>query len=222
MSRDLSNIILQFSSMLINLENEGEELTLDLIKQVVSCSHPATIFFKERFDLTNNEIENISINLETQLNITQEFGHAVQAAQHEEWLFNRKQSDEAPETYYWDRLNQYLKHQNELPSKVITSIDKVTDHILDLAGDPTTNGNWFRRGMVLGHVQSGKTSNYSALICKAADYGYKVIVLLTGMTNSLRTQTQQRINETFVGREASDITAVQDRIIGVGKKKKKG
>ncbi|MDC3172346.1 Z1 domain-containing protein [Alphaproteobacteria bacterium] len=222
MSRDLSNIILQFSSMLINLEDQGEELTLDLIKQVVSCNHPATSFFKERYDLKDNEIENISIDLETQFNITQEFGHAVQAAQHEEWLFKRRQSDEAPETYYWDRLNRYLKHQNELPNKVIISIDKVTDHILDLAGDPTTSGEWFRRGMVLGHVQSGKTSNYSALICKAADYGYKVIVLLTGMTNSLRTQTQQRINETFVGREASDIKSVQKRRIGVGLFSKEG
>ena len=123
MSLDLSNKIHTFSSALISLEDNGEEITLDLIKQVVSCNHPTTSYFKERYALTNDEIENISIVLETQFNVTQEFGHAVQAVTHEEWLFNRKQSDEAPETYYWDRLNQYLKHQNELPAKVITSID---------------------------------------------------------------------------------------------------
>ena len=44
-------------------------------------------------------------------------------------------------------------------------LDAETDHIVDLAGDPTKDGLWNRRGMVIGHVQSGKTQNYSAVIC---------------------------------------------------------
>jgi len=222
MSKDLSNFIQTFSSSLIHLEDAGNEITLDLIKEVVSCNHQATKFFKVQFALTEHDIEKISIDLETQFNVTQEFGHTVQAANHREWLYERMQSADPPETYYWNRLNQYLKSQNELPIKVIASINKVTDHILDLAGDPTIEGEWFRRGMVLGHVQSGKTSNYSALICKAADFGYKVIVLLTGMTNSLRTQTQERINEAFIGRIASNVRAVQNQKIGVGYFSKEG
>jgi hypothetical protein len=56
--------------------------------------------------------------------------------------------------------------------------------------------------MVMGHVQSGKTTNYSALICKAADAGYKFIILLAGITNSLRSQTQERLDETFIGKKS--------------------
>jgi hypothetical protein len=56
--------------------------------------------------------------------------------------------------------------------------------------------------MVMGHVQSGKTTNYSALICKAADAGYKIIILLAGITNSLRSQTQERLDETFIGQKS--------------------
>ena len=74
--------------------------------------------------------------------------------------------------------------------------------MLDYLGDPADVGSWSRRGMVIGHVQSGKTTNYSALICKAADAGYKVIILLAGITNSLRSQTQERLDETFIGRKS--------------------
>jgi hypothetical protein len=56
--------------------------------------------------------------------------------------------------------------------------------------------------MVMGHVQSGKTTNYSALICKAADAGYKIVILLAGITNSLRTQTQERLDDTFIGKKS--------------------
>ena len=59
-----------------------------------------------------------------------------------------------------------------------------TDDIVDLVGNPNEEGVWSRRGMVI-YVQSGKTQNYSAVIC-LADAGYQIIVLLTGITNSLR------------------------------------
>jgi hypothetical protein len=59
----------------------------------------------------------------------------------------------------------------------------------------------------MGHVQMGKTTNYSALISKAADAGYKVIIVLSGMTNSLRYQTQVRLDKSFVGKSSvSDAT----------------
>ena len=70
--------------------------------------------------------------------------------------------------------------------------------------------------MVIGHVQSGKTQNYSAVICKAADAGYKVIILLAGITNTLRRQTQDRINEAFIGRRASRNQQLMSQPYGVG------
>ena len=93
----------------------------------------------------------------------------------------------------------------------------MTDNIIDLAGNPNKQGLWIRRGMVIGHVQSGKTMNYSAVICKATDAGYKVIILLAGITNSLRRQTQDRINESFIGRRASNNRKLMSERVGVGK-----
>ncbi len=48
-------------------------------------------------------------------------------------------------------------------------------------------------------MQSGKTANYIGLICKAADAGYKLIVILAGIDNGLRSQTQLRVDEGFLG-----------------------
>ncbi len=76
----------------------------------------------------------------------------------------------------------------------------MTDDILDRIANPSTPGVWDKRGMVVGQVQSGKTSNYTGLINKAADAGYKLIVVLAGMHDLLRSQTQIRIDEGFIGK----------------------
>ena len=104
-----------------------------------------------------------------------------------------------------------------LSNQVITSIDQVTDKILDQLQDPETPGSWDRRGLVMGHVQSGKTSNYIGLINKAADAGYKVIIVVAGTTNILRKQTQFRIDEGFSGRDsAAGSSPVAKKPVGVG------
>jgi hypothetical protein len=78
-------------------------------------------------------------------------------------------------------------------------IDEDTDSILELLGDPRVQTPWDRRGLVVGDVQFGKTSNYAALACKAADSGYKIIIVLAGIHESLRMQTQIRMDEAFLG-----------------------
>lgn len=102
---------------------------------------------------------------------------------------------------YWGRLQRYL--EKKLSIDVVEALDKSTDGILGLLEDPHRTGAWDRRGLVVGHVQSGKTSSYSALICKAADAGYKIIIVLAGMHNNLRAQTQIRLEEAFLGYETS-------------------
>lgn len=74
--------------------------------------------------------------------------------------------------------------------------------------------------MVIGDVQSGKTATYSGLICKAVDAGYKVVILLAGITENLRQQTQERIDQGIVGLEIKrdDITKIEKpKRVGVGK-----
>ena len=100
--------------------------------------------------------------------------------------------------YYWNRYRKYLG-QKGLSHQVLAAIDDTTQRILEQLENPSKGRPWQRRGMVVGHVQSGKTSNYTGLICRAADVGYKVIIVIAGIHNNLRNQTQLRIDEGFIG-----------------------
>lgn len=118
---------------------------------------------------------------------------------------------------FWERYRTYLLQQQKFSKPVVDSIDEVTDETLGNLTNPSAPDSWDRRGMVFGNVQAGKTTNYAGLICKAVDAGYKVIIVLTGFHNNLRTQTQIRLEEAFVG---YDFTAsVEDgahSLVGVG------
>src|SRR5581483_8475375 len=115
---------------------------------------------------------------------------------HQEWLSSRRAEIH---WRFWKRYEQFLENDSDMPPQVIRQLDNVTDQILSRLEDPLRPSSWDRRGMVVGQVQSGKTSNYTALICKAADAGYKLIIVLAGMHNSLRSQTQHRLDEGFLG-----------------------
>jgi len=100
----------------------------------------------------------------------------------------------------------------------LSTLDRVTDDILDLVENPTQATPLKRRGLVVGDVQSGKTATYTALCCKAGDVGYRLIILLTGTLESLRRQTQERLDEGFVGLDSSgELRKIRSRAaIGVG------
>lgn len=110
------------------------------------------------------------------------------------WLKDKKASID---WNFWNRYINYL--QKKIAPDTINKLDNLTDDILDRIANPSTPGAWDKRGMVVGQVQSGKTSNYTGLINKAADAGYKLIIVLAGMHDSLRSQTQIRIDEGFLG-----------------------
>ena len=98
---------------------------------------------------------------------------------------------------YWRRYSEYM--EAKLPWKALDKLDQATDDVLKQLEDPLRPGAWDRRGLVVGHVQSGKTGNYTGLICKAADAGYKIVIVLAGLHNNLRSQTQIRLDEGFLG-----------------------
>lgn len=122
--------------------------------------------------------------------------------------------------YYWNRYKRYLLTEKRFPLHVVASLDSITDTILDHLQNPNLEGAWRRKGLVVGHVQSGKTANYTGLISKAADAGYKVIIVLAGLLNLLRNQTQERIDAGFIGNDSSQLLSgitYADVLIGVGK-----
>lgn len=100
---------------------------------------------------------------------------------------------------FWARYERYLEEEKGWAPVTIRRIGELTDRILERLEEPSREGPWDRRGMVVGHVQSGKTANYAGLICKAVDAGYKLIIVLAGIHNSLRSQTQHRLDEDFLG-----------------------
>lgn len=97
--------------------------------------------------------------------------------------------------YYWRRLRSYLIDQLGRSTAEVESLDDATDTILSHLEDPRPTGPApFRvQGLVIGYVQSGKTANFSALIAKSADLGYKLVIVLSGIHNTLRQQTQRRL-----------------------------
>lgn len=118
----------------------------------------------------------------------------------------------------WNRYKLYMSENDS--SFPVNDLDDFTDKILDKCVNPKKEGSWDRRGMVVGHVQSGKTSNYVGLVNKATDAGYKVIIVIAGTISSLRRQTQERIDSGYIGRNSSAfIRENENRLIGVGKYK---
>jgi hypothetical protein len=116
--------------------------------------------------------------------------------------------------HFWNHYKDYLTVTKGWPKSLIDSIDQFSSQIFSRLEDPERIGPWDRRGMVMGSIQSGKTANYTALITKAADAGYKLVIILAGVHNSLRSQTQTRLNEEFLG---YDMDKVQ-RLTGGEKK----
>lgn len=132
------------------------------------------------------------------------------AAKHDDqWV--RKREDIA-----WTYANAYGKflHDEGWPPQMVESLGNVTNRILGHLQDPRSEGTtWTRRGLVIGHVQSGKTANYTGVIARAADAGYKFIIVIAGIHNNLRKQTQERLDEAFIGRSSDPENRKE---IGVG------
>lgn len=166
--------------------------------------------------ITDEEAEIIIKKLQAALDVAMDIGVVIER-KYEPWLKAKKDSIDF---FYWNRYALYLEQDAMRTSGVIAAIDEVSDKIVDLAGDPNVIGTLHRRGLLLGDIQSGKTSNYIAVMNKAADVGYKVIILLTGTIESLRRQTQERVDEGFIGRSSKAYLQRNSQTIkkGVGSK----
>lgn len=168
-------------------------------------------------NVSEDQAERLARLLEERSGIHMGIGAVVDTPEFRPWLHEARA---AIDPHYWSRYKKLLVSKR-LPADVITSTDTVTDTILDRMGNPNDQGSWDRKGMVVGHVQSGKTQNYTGLVCKAADAGYRLIVVIAGIHNNLRNQTQARIDEGFVGRDTGRLekkeTKDKPRVIGVGK-----
>jgi hypothetical protein len=106
----------------------------------------------------------------------------------------------AAHDFYWKRLQQYLREMRGMSPDAVASLGTKASRVLAQLGDPAgeVKGS---RGLVVGYVQSGKTTNFTAVIAKAIDAGYRLIIVLSGTTNLLRNQTQRRLDMELAGYE---------------------
>lgn len=159
--------------------------------------------FGEGYRLSDEEIELVIRRIKSLNTIFQDEGSALLGDyEHDYEWYNKLLASDEFEQYYWNRYKSYLQNKsNPLSNTVIDILENNTlKNIMSYLGDPRENTTHYSiRGLVVGDVQSGKTSNYIGLATKAADAGYKVIFVLTGTIESLRQQTQQRIEEGFIG-----------------------
>lgn len=160
------------------------------------------------------DLEPTRRRLEAMVGVSMSAGEGLTSGEVEPWLDDVKAKIEWT---YWDSYISQLQSQG-FSGPVLRAIDEDTDNILRECGNPGDPQVWRTQGLVMGDVQSGKTANYCGLISKAADAGYRVIVLLTGMIEELRSQTQERMDEGFVGRDSGElIDGIHGRLVGAGR-----
>ena len=207
---DIKNSARLIAHTLLSHAKQNEEITDEIILNIIDrveatmASVGQTIDKRELFEIL---VADFSIGKGS---ITEMNGDITP------WLYSRK------DDINWELWSRYKSYMHEKdPSFPINDLDDFTDKILDKCYNPKESGSWDRRGMVVGHVQSGKTSNYVGLINKATDAGYKVIIVIAGTISSLRRQTQERIDEGYIGKSSSAYinNYGENKIIGVGKYK---
>lgn len=144
-----------------------------------------------------------------------EFGTILKEDENNPWL-NEKRANIDFENGFWGRYREYLEIEKNFAPDVINKLDRITDSILDNFFDPSLKATINKKGLVVGQVQSGKTANYTGLICKAADSGFGLIIVLAGIHNNLRSQTQIRVDESFLGFDTQHTRAFDQRSIQIG------
>jgi hypothetical protein len=195
----------KLSSLHRTLEQGEIEAEVDQVRQLLERVGPDMFsqFLPDRPSLEvpdEAQWQKIIRDLESHFNVRLPGGSLVigEEQRKRDLLWWTDRAKISKETYYWTRYHAWMR--KSLPPDVVHTVDQDTDRVMNNVGDPSTD-SFLIRGMVVGHVQSGKTGNYSALACKAADAGYRFIVVIAGGTDSLRDQTQERLNESFVGSE---------------------
>jgi hypothetical protein len=128
------------------------------------------------------------------------------AAEHSEWYVPKPEVRD----YYWSRYVAYLREKKEWSGESIQNLDNHTQAVVECLANPEATQAYASRGLVMGYVQSGKTANFTGVIARATDAGYRLIIVLAGTWNILRNQTQRRFDKELLGKEllANDDTYV--------------
>ena len=158
----------------------------------------------EKFDggLSSQECDRIRKIIFSEQKVTTDQGFCLEdAKQNFSPWYEARRATIVP--LFWDRFRAYLSVEKGIGGEVLNALDQTSTRLVGLLGDPLSEQPFSRKGLVMGDVQSGKTMNFTAIVNKAVDAGYRVVFILTGSIESLRRQTQERVDEEFSGRRSA-------------------
>lgn len=216
-SNDMQNVFLHMAEVQYN---NSADKTMDGLKAAADSTRTAMSVMAT---IDDDTFANLLAQLQEMITVEMNFDGGVITGEkdYHHWLSADKANIE---WNFWNAYKRYLEEEKHWPSQVVQSLDEAGDAIVDLAGDPRQEEGFLRKGLVIGDVQSGKTATYTAVLNKAVDAGYKVCIVLAGMQEDLRRQTQSRLDAEFVGYRSSEASCnsaqgYRREKIGVGFKK---
>jgi hypothetical protein len=124
----------------------------------------------------------------------------VIATEHEDWYDDHARV----RNFYWTAYANHLETRVGWPTSSVQQLEVDATSVVSRLSNPHRSEAFAARGLVVGYVQSGKTANFTAVIAKAADAGYRLFIVLTGMLDILRAQTQRRLDKELIGWEMCD------------------
>ncbi len=189
-----SNMEIVFQQI-VNIVNTKYSDKLPTEDQIYAEADALRVAFSSLYPLTDAEYENLRKRLPEQ--IIHSIGYAVSLHYNDDDHQAGWYDLISPDDYFWNRYKTYLSRK--WSEEVVTRLHQTTNGVMNDIGDPKSGKPFQRRGLLLGDVQSGKTATYTAICNKAADCGYRVIIVLAGTMENLRIQTQERLDAEFVG-----------------------
>lgn len=117
-------------------------------------------------------------------------------------------------TFYWDALCRQLRTNGAWGEESIIGLGESTDAVVERLADPFDEQSYQSKGLVVGYVQSGKTANITGVVAKAADAGYRLVIVLAGTLTLLRDQTQRRLDRELMGVELLEDEYADDADLG--------
>ena len=198
---------------MIEIENKLDEVKIsEMIKKALEISGAT---------YSDEEIEAAKRDITWKYQIFTTPGQSILADYDEEDWYEEAKNNITP--IFWTRYKDYLIDKKHFSPSIVSILgdDTLDKKLMKYIVNPKAeySAPVLKRGLIIGDVQSGKTSTYIGFICKAADAGYRVFILLTGTIESLRRQTQERVEEGFIGIDMSANNTGGKRI-GVGEDKK--
>lgn len=197
---------------LIQLNNSDKNLDDEAVDGYIN-----TVVAMSGAECSNEELAALKRNIQYKYQIYTVPGQSILADYEQENWYSDRKSEITPR--FWNRYKNYLIDQKHFSPNVVSTLgeDTLDQKLMNYILDPKADYKLpvLKRGLIIGDVQSGKTSTYIGFLCKAADAGYKVFILLTGTIESLRKQTQERVEEGFIGIDMS-AESKDGRRVGVG------